>query len=140
MRIVVDTNVLLSGLIWRGAPHELIVHARTGAISLISSPALIAELAGVLARDKFRTILSRSGTDPQDLLGRVRLLLEIVEPPRLSTPVSRDPDDDEVLAVAAASQPDLIVSGDEDLLVLGGYAGVPIVSPARAVEIIRAGG
>ena len=110
------------------------------AYSLISSPALIAELAGVLARDKFRTILSRSGTDPQDLLGRVRLLLEIVEPPRLSMPVSRDPDDDEVLAVAAASRPDLIVSGDEDLLVLGGYAGVPIVSPARAVEIIRAGG
>ena len=99
MRIVVDTNVVLSGLIWRGAPHELIVHARTGAISLISSRALIAELAGVLARDKFRTILSRSGTDPQDLLGRVRLLLEIVEPPRLSTPVSRDPDDDEVRRV-----------------------------------------
>jgi predicted nucleic acid-binding protein len=64
------------------------------------------------------------------------LLAEIIDPPPLPEPVSRDPDDDAVLALAAAAQPDLIISGDKDLLVLGAHAGVPIVKAAEAVARI----
>jgi uncharacterized protein len=67
------------------------------------------------------------------MLGELRRLAEIVDPPPLSAQVSRDPDDDAVLALAAASQADLIISGDADLLVLGSYAGIPILLPAAAV-------
>ncbi len=138
MRAVIDTNVLLSGLIWHGAPRALIQQVRTGALTLISSPVLIAELADVISRAKFRTLLARSNTDPEQMLAEIRLLVEIVDPPLLSEQVSRDPDDDAVLALAVATRPDLIVSGDLDLLTLGTYGGIPIVTPADALR--RSGG
>jgi uncharacterized protein len=72
-------------------------------------------------------------------LAQVRSLVEIVDPPPLPQPVSRDPDDDAVLALAAAARPDLIITGDKDLLVLGAHAGIPIVSAAAAIAIIVQG-
>jgi putative PIN family toxin of toxin-antitoxin system len=133
VRAVIDTNVLLSGLIWRGTPHLLLERIRAGTLTLVSSPALIAELAGIIVRPKFSTTLARSSTDPERMLAEVRFLAEIIEPPPLPVPVSRDPDDDAVLALAVAPQPDLIISGDADLLTLGSHAGIPIVTPAEAL-------
>jgi uncharacterized protein len=54
VRAVVDTNVLLSGLFWRGSPNALMEQIRAGALSLISSPALLAELAEVITVQNFR--------------------------------------------------------------------------------------
>jgi putative PIN family toxin of toxin-antitoxin system len=125
VRAVVDTKVLLSGLFWRGAPHALIEEVRAGALSLISSPALLAELAEVMSRPKFQMILARSNTDLTRMLGELRRLVEIADPPPLSEPVSRDASDDVLLALAAASQADLIISGDADLLILGSARGPP---------------
>ena len=136
VRAVVDTNVLLSGLFWRGRPHALIEQVRAGVLTLISSPALLAELAEVMNRPKFQVILARSNTDPKRTLGELRRLAEIIDPPPLPAPVSRDPSDDAVLALAAASQADLIITGDADLLTLGTHAGIPIVDPAEAVTRI----
>ena len=133
MRAVVDTNVLLSGLFWRGRPHALIEQVRAGTLTLISSPALLAELAEVMNRPKFQVIVARTNTDPERTLADLRRLAEIIDPPPLTAPVSRDPSDDAVLALAAASQADLIITGDADLLTLGSHAGIPIVDPAEAV-------
>ena len=138
VRAVIDTNVLLSGLLWRGTPHGLMEKVRTGALTLISSPALLAELAEVMDRPKFEAVLNRSTTDPERMLSELRRLAEIIDPPSLPAPVSRDPTDDAVLALAAASQADLIISGDADLLTLGSHAGIPIVDPAQAIS--RVGG
>jgi putative PIN family toxin of toxin-antitoxin system len=136
VRAVVDTNVLLSGLFWRGAPHALLEQARVGALTLVSSPSLLAEFAEVVNRPKFRSILLRSNIDPEQRLGELRRLAEIIDPPRLPAPVSRDPADDAVLALAAASQADLIITGDADLLTLGSHAGIPIIDPAEALTRI----
>jgi putative PIN family toxin of toxin-antitoxin system len=136
VRAVVDINVLLSGLFWHGTPHVLVEQVRAGTLTLISSPSLLADLAEVIARAKFAAILARSSTNPERTLAELRRLAEIVDPPPLPTPISRDPDDDAVLALAVAAQADLIVSGDADLLVLGAHAGIPIVSPIDALAII----
>ena len=136
VRAVVDTNVLLSGLFWLGRPHAFMELVRAGALSLISSPALLAELAEVMNRPKFQAILVRSNTDPERMLGELRRLTEIIDPPPLPAPVSRDPSDDAVLALAAASQADLIITGDADLLTLGSYAGIPIIDPGEAISRI----
>ena len=69
VRAVVDTNVLLSGLFWRGRPRALMEEVRGGTLTLISSPALLAELAEVMNRPKFELILARSNTDPDQTLG-----------------------------------------------------------------------
>jgi uncharacterized protein len=134
MRAVLDTNVLLAGLLWRGPPHALLEQVRNGSVTFISSPVLLAELAQVLARPKFDAILSRSDTSRDRMLTEIRMLAELIDPPPLAQPVCRDPDDDAVLALAAAAQADWIVSGDDDLLSLASFEGITILTPAQALR------
>jgi putative PIN family toxin of toxin-antitoxin system len=138
VRAVIDTNVLLSGLLWRGSPHALLEQVRNGKIQLISSPALLSELAEVISRPKFEDILVRSGTLRSAMLHELQQLADIVAPSSLLQPVCRDADDDEVLAVAIASQADCIITGDDDLLSLKSYQGIPIITPDEAVNRISA--
>ncbi len=105
---------------------------------MISSPALLAELAEVLERPKFDAILAKSDTSRAQLFAKVRLLVEVIDPPPLAQPVCRDPDDDAVLALVLAALADLIVSGDDDLLTLITFEGIPIVTPAQALERLQA--
>ncbi len=134
MRAVLDTNVLLAGLLWRGPPYALLEQVRGGALTFISSPELLAELAEVLVRPKFDEIVKRSNSSREQMLIQVRMLAEVIDPPPLAQPVCRDPDDDAVLALAIAAQADVIVSGDEDLLILSSFEGIPILSPAMALQ------
>jgi len=111
----------------------LIEQARGGRITIVSSAVLLAEFAAVVRRRKFRAVLDRSSTDPEKLLLELRRLAEIIDPSPAFEPVSRDPGDDAVLAVAIATAADLIVSGDRDLLTLRSHGGIPIVDAAGAL-------
>lgn len=137
MRAVIDTNVLLSGILWHGVPHELLEQVRNGKLTLISSPALLAELTDVISRPKFNAILSGSSTPRNKLLDELHKLAEIIEPPPLPLPICRDADDDVVLATAIAGRVDIIISGDDDLLSLKIHQGIPVVTPAEAVQRIK---
>ena len=64
-------------------------------------------------------------------------MAEVIEPPPLPQPVCRDPDDDEVLALAIAAKVELIVSGDNDLLSLASFEGVPIFAPTQALVFVE---
>ena len=134
MRAIIDTNVFIAGLLWRGSPHVLLEHARAGTLTVISSSTLIAELAGVLGRAKFAAILSKTSTSLERTTAEVRQLAEIIDPPPLEHPVCRDSTDDHVLALALSANADMVVSGDDDLLVLGSFANIPIVTPAEAAQ------
>lgn len=137
MRLVLDTNTVVSGLLWPGVPARLIDAAEAGKIELASSTALLAELQGVLSRRKFARQLEKRGLDPASLFEGYAALVGLVTPAPLPQPVSRDPDDDRVLAAALAANADLIVSGDKDLLTLGSFQGIPILTAAMAVGRIR---
>ena len=78
-------------LLWRGSPHSLLQHLEFGTLTLISSPALLAELQQVLSRPKFDAALQRSGLSRDQAVQRVRRLAETHEPARLAHPVCRDP-------------------------------------------------
>ena len=136
MRAVIDTNVLVSGLLWHGPSNALLTQVRAAAIDLITSPALLEELADVISRKKFAAILERTTRTPERILSELRALAEVVIAPPLPKPVCRDPDDDAVLACALAGRVDLIVSGDDDLLVLNNFEGIRIVKPAEALMIL----
>ena len=136
---MLDTNTVVSGLLWQGLPARLIDAAEAGRIELVSSTALLAELQGVLSRRKFVRQLARRGLDPADLFDGYAALAVHVMPAPLPQPVSRDPDDDKVLACAITAQADAIVSGDGDLLTLKSFQGIPILTAARAVEKITGG-
>jgi len=138
MRIVVDTNTAISGLLWPGQPRRLIDLIRTRTHTLCVSVALLAELAEVIARPKFAQRLQAAGLSAAALVQDYARLAEIVEPAPLAEPVSRDPDDDVVLATALAAHAVLIVSGDQDLLVLGTFRDIRILNAAEALRALSA--
>jgi putative PIN family toxin of toxin-antitoxin system len=139
MRIVADTNTVLSGLLWQGPPRRLLELARERKVSLCTSLTLVAELAEVIARDKFAERVRAAGLSAAELVQDYERLAEVVTPEPLPTPVSRDPDDDHVLACALAAKAELIVSGDKrHLLILGEYQGIPIRTASAAVSGLTA--
>lgn len=140
MRLVLDTNVVLSGLIWRSHPRRLLDLAKEEAVSLYTSSALLDELADVLSREKWTAMLATRQTDAAYLMRRYGVLAKVVRPKDIGRVVPNDPDDDAVIACALTASADLIVSGDKHLHSLGGkYNGIRIVRPAEAVRIIEAG-
>jgi len=125
--IVLDTNVLVAAMVAQGLCRE-VVHRAIRMRIVVSSTALLDELQATLER-KF-TITPAAAAFTDILRQQVRL----VEPQALPEPVCRDADDDVVLGAAVAAGAALIVTGDNDLLVLGAYAGVGIVSPRQFLE------
>lgn len=132
MRIVADTNTVLSGLLWQGPPRQIIERARAGAVTLHTSLVLLAELAEVIGRAKFIERIQSAQLSAANLVADYRGLAVLVDPQPLPAPVSRDPDDDHVLACALTAAADLIVSGDRDLLTLGTFRDIRILSPSDA--------
>ncbi|MFT3779848.1 MAG: putative toxin-antitoxin system toxin component, PIN family [Ottowia sp.] len=133
-RLVADTNTIISGLLWSGAPRQIIDSARA---VFFSSPAMLEELAGVLHRAKFAQLLSTRHVRPDALVGSFAKRCHLVHPHPIP-PTCRDPDDDAVLACALAADADFIVSGDKDLLTLGHFQRIPIVTAAQALARLRA--
>jgi putative PIN family toxin of toxin-antitoxin system len=127
MRLVLDTNVLIAALLVPGTCREL-VRKRCHSHELCASPAMLDELA--------ETIRTKLGEKPEDipLFAAYAQRVQIVDAPPLPARVSRDPDDDAVLAAAVAAQADAIITGDKDLLVLGKHGGIQILSPRQFLD------
>ncbi|MDZ4255236.1 MAG: putative toxin-antitoxin system toxin component, PIN family [Sulfuritalea sp.] len=137
MRLVTDTNVVVSGLLWMGNPGRLLEAAALGQVTLYTSPALQAELTATLNTPKLARPIVRSGMTLDDLLERYLNVAIVVQPAAVPSVVPNDADDDQVLACALAANAELIVSGDKHLLGLGGeYQGIRIVAPAEAIQLI----
>ena len=131
IRIVVDTNVLISWLIGRQLRgiDELLVHQR---FQLCFSTKALAELAEVTRRPKMRRYFTMAQAEANiERLGRVAKVLKR-EPKVL--PICRDAKDDFLLALAKAAKADLLITGDDDLLVLQKYGGTRIITPAEFLK------
>ncbi len=135
MRVVLDTNILVSGVISAGRPpRRLLDGVRAHSFELCSSATLLAELLDVLSREKFAARLIQVSSSAQGTVADLRRLAFMVAPLAVPRMIEHDADDDHVVACALADQADLIVSGDKHLHSLGGhYQGIPIVHAARAV-------
>lgn len=125
MRVLLDTNVLIAAFVSRGVCSALLEHC-SEAHDLVSSSGLLQEYREKLI-GKFR--LSAEVADARVAL--IRAIAQVVVPEPLPRPVCRDPDDDLVLATALAGACNCIITGDKDLLVLGNYEGVMIISPGE---------
>lgn len=134
MRIIADTNTLISGFLWQGPPRQILELASQKVCTLYTSPVLIEEFAAVITRRKFDTRLQAAQLTGKVLVEFYLHIAELIVPEPLKEPACRDPDDDHILACALAAQADCIVSGDADLLDLVSYQTIPIITPAAAVH------
>ena len=138
MRIVIDTNLLVSGVISAGLPRQLLNAAKAGVFELCTSEVLLAELLDVMGRQKFAQRLAQAGLTPQGIVDDLRALAVVVSPLAVTRVVPTDPDDDHLLAAALTGAADLIASGDKrDLLPLESYQGIPIITARQAWQRVE---
>jgi putative PIN family toxin of toxin-antitoxin system len=136
MRVVLDANVIVSAAFRHDTdPDTLIRIWLRGDFDLVTSEPLLSELNDVLRRPHIRPRLNWSTERITDFLGEVARQAVVVEPHFILT-VVRDDNDNRVLEAAVEGEADYIVSNDDDLLVLGEYEGIQIVTPARFVAIL----
>lgn len=137
MRVVADTNIVVSGLMWKGNSRRILDAARAGEIQLLTTIVLLAELEDVLGREKFSARLASAGVRASELVLGYAALASVIEPAEIEPVVLADPDDDAVIACAIAAQCQVIVSGDQHLLDLKHYQGIRIVTAAELVAEIQ---
>jgi putative PIN family toxin of toxin-antitoxin system len=119
LRVVIDTNVVFSGLIKPdGVPGRVLRAWRDGSFRLVLSEFLIAEIATALARPKMQRLVTWSPAQIDRFVLELRAYADVVEPAELDFKYPRDPDDVPVLATLIASGADILVTGDRDLLAL----------------------
>ncbi|HLT47584.1 MAG TPA: putative toxin-antitoxin system toxin component, PIN family [Rubricoccaceae bacterium] len=124
MTVALDTNVLIAAFVAHGVCHELLEHLVRHHEPAVS-PFILGELEA-----KLTTRFGATAGEAEAAAELLRSRLRVVEPEPLPQPVCRDPDDDAVLALAVAASAACLLTGDRDLLVLGRYAGVPILQPS----------
>lgn len=139
MRVVLDTNIVISGLFWHGPPRDVLDAAKVGAFIPFVSPVMLAELQDVLGRPKFADRLALADATADELILGYASLAISLSPTPIGPVIVDDPDDDEVLACAIAAQADAICSGDPHLLQLGTYAGIPILTAPQLLAALKQG-
>lgn len=134
MGIVADTNTLVSGSLWSGNPGRLLDAVKSGKITRLQTPQLWVEFVEVLQRPKFKPRLRFFRLTPEVLASGLRKYLTWTAETRIPLPPAlRDPKDLLVLAAAVGSHADAIVTGDDDLLSLESFEGIPIMKAREAL-------
>jgi len=127
LRVVLDTNVLVSGLAYPSSvPGNIVSIFLAGGLDVVLSRHILDETLRVLPRVK---IVKRSAAEIRDIVGNVRFRAEVIEPAKIVDPELRDAADQPVLGTLVASGADYLITGDKDLLALAGK--YPVVTPAE---------
>lgn len=130
MKVVLDTNVFISGIFFSGPPYQILKAWCDNKIQIVISPEILEEYQRVA-----KTLADRfPGVDLGPILELLTMKAEVMPSCILPEPVSDDPDDDKFLACALASQSKVIVSGDKHLLKVSGYRNIHVVSPRRFID------
>lgn len=131
LRVTADTNILISGLTFRGGkPFQILELARTGRINLTVSEAILDETEDVLRR-KFHW----SDADIDEGRRRITAMARTVKPAVQLSVIKDDPPDDRILECASAAGSDFIVTGDNHLLRLGQYDSIRILMAAEFLDL-----
>ncbi len=130
MKIVLDTNVFVSGIFFKGPPYTILDAWRDGKLQLVISMEILEEYqrVGMILAEEYRGI---EWSPIMELLIQNSM---VYSAPRLPTPVCEDPDDDKFLGCALVSGSKVIVSGDRHLLAVSGYQNIEVLKPREFVN------
>ena len=132
MRIVLDTNILLSGIVWKGLPSKIIDSWKEGLFEVVVTDEIFAEYHEVLKR-----FSGDRGIDVDETMQFIGKKVVWCAPITLSEPACTDPDDDKFVAAGIGGNGEYIVSGDKALLKIGTFGGVEIVTARQFLSILH---
>jgi uncharacterized protein len=131
VRVLLDTNVVVSAILFGGIPRQLLEGTLAGELDLVTSQPLLAELETVLTRKfEFPTSMTAS------IRAELEAMSELVEPSQIER-VTRTVADDLVLATAVAGAAEVLITGDKELLGIGSYEAIPIQSPRDFADTLE---
>jgi putative PIN family toxin of toxin-antitoxin system len=140
MRVVLDTNVIVSGtIVPAGNAARILKFLEEGAFELLISEDILAECSEVLRYPRIRKRHGRPDEQIDDLVGSIREVAPVVAPTLTLEVVTADPDDNRILECAQEGEADYIISGDAHLITLGEYLGIQILSPAAFLLVLGQG-
>jgi putative PIN family toxin of toxin-antitoxin system len=132
MTVVIDTNVVLSAILFGGKPKQVLEMALSGSIQLVISESLVIELQGVLQRPKFEL----SAQLVQTIVSEYASIACWIEPSEHFKVVVDDPSDNFFIDCAVAAKADYLITGDRHLLNLGTFKTIKIVSVETFIDIL----
>jgi len=132
-RVVLDSNVIISGFLFGGPPGRILECALAGQIACFTSLPILDEVRDVLQRPKFGLSAEQALT----LIEELHDLCVVVSPARRIRAVDADPDDNAILECAVAADAKFVISGDAHLLDLGRWKHIRILSPLDALVLIE---
>ena len=137
MRVVVDTNVIISALISpAGPPGRIIAAWHRRQITVVVSEAMLVELRDAMHYPRVRRRISMTDEELSTVLDDLASAATAIDEPDHVAVLVRDPDDAIFVEAAVAGNADYIVTGDRDLLELGSYEGIRVVTPADFVALL----
>ena len=138
MKIIIDTNVAISGVLWSGPPSMILQWARRRLVTIIVSEKTINEFKRVINHERFADRLKALQTTPEEVMAYFINLSQFVpDPHKIPRLIPEDPFDNIFLALAGDNDTRLVISGDKHLLNIRKYQGIPIVRPSEACRIIE---
>ena len=135
MTVVIDTNVVLSAILFGGKPKQVVEKVLSGSIQLAISESLVNELQGVLQRPKFEL----SAQLVQTIVSEYTSIASWIEPSEHFNVVADDPSDNHFIDCAVAAKADYLITGDRHLLNLGTFRTIKIVSVDNFIDILSSG-
>jgi putative PIN family toxin of toxin-antitoxin system len=130
LKVVMDTNVFVSGVFFSGPPYQILNAWQTGEFELVVSQEILDEyrrVGEILGEE-------RPGVELKPILDFVLEHATVYQSAVLNKPICEDPDDDKFFACALASGSKVIISGDKHLLKVSGYQGIQVLKPREFVD------
>ncbi len=138
IRLVLDTNTIISGLLWRGYEFTLLESIEQGKAQFFLSKEIIQEIDEVLRCQRLEKFIKQAGLSVEELLQKIVSLTHIIAGQTEKITICRDPDDNKIIECAIIAKALYIITGDKDLLVLGQYKTVKFITTQEALKIINA--
>lgn len=137
MKVVFNTNIIISSLLWQGLPNKLLKLVKHGKLQLCISHCIVEELSRVLREAKFSHRIIVLNTSVEELIAGLSKLLKIYPDEIISPTVEVDPDDDTILSCALTAGAKYIITGDSHLLELKKWSNISILTPRQFLSHLR---
>src|SRR3989338_1769750 len=136
IKLVLDTNTIISGLLWKGIEFELLQTIEQQKALLFLNADILMEIHRILHYERLKKYIILSELSPEQLIEKITALAHIISGNTPKTSLCRDKEDEKFITCAILSNAKYIITGDEDLLVIKQYKNIKIITTKEALELI----